>query len=298
MTYPILWQINVITSPEAEPAVSTLLSELFNLPASSYTPAAQPLTTVSVFCTSNPGPQPALANRIANALPDYLPHPSPPCRVSVRKLHSRDWTSFWRRHFRPITIAKTLLVKPSWSTRRPGPGQKSILLDPGLSFGTGHHPTTAFCLRHIVALRPNANHRSLLDLGTGSGILAIAAAKLDYRPIVAIDADPDAVRIAITNAQRNRIQSRLQFRHLDLRHLPLHSRTRFDVVCANLTTDLLLAQSRRIANFLQHHGSLILAGILNSEFRSVQSNFQRLGLTLIAHQSSAEWKSGLFTRTP
>ena len=123
----------------------------------------------------------------------------PTGRLRIRKLDP-DWKESWKRHFKPMEIGDALLIKPSWSKKRARKSQKVIVLDPGLSFGTGQHATTSFCLDEIVRLKRSASSprrlQSFLDIGTGSGILAIAAAKMGYAPIYAIDYDSDAVRIA------------------------------------------------------------------------------------------------------
>jgi SAM-dependent methyltransferase len=122
-----------------------------------------------------------------------------------------------------------------------------VVLDPGLSFGTGQHPTTGFCLRELVRRRESGVEQSFLDLGTGSGILAIAAAKMGYTPVVALDFDPDCVRVAQNNARRNRVADRVTVRRGDVSCLSKHPRPRHDVVCANLVAPLLVKEADRIA---------------------------------------------------
>src|SRR5262249_14591442 len=129
-----------------------------------------------------------------------------PARIRWLPVPLADWRESWKRHFSPRLIGGRLLVRPSWSPSRPGPGQVEIVLDPGLSFGTGQHPTTDYCLSEVVRLRPRGIRRSLWDVGTGSGILAIAAAKLGFGPIEAWDLDPSAVRVAGQNALENRVR--------------------------------------------------------------------------------------------
>jgi ribosomal protein L11 methyltransferase len=296
-----LWHIAVQAAPEHEHALAAILAQLFQLPPSSYTAVSPPSTTVSVYCPKPPGSPTAVAARIRAALAE-VQTPSPakiPCRISVRRLPTRDWTAFWQRHFKPITIGRALLILPPWIRRHADPGQKIVVLNPGLSFGTGHHPTTAFCLRQIARLRPrHPSSRSILDLGCGSGILAIAAAKLGYRPVDAMDSDPVAVRIALGNARRNRVEHRVQIRQQDLRRLTPRPKSRFDVVCANLSADLLLAHSRRIAQQLNPTGNLVLAGILTTEFPSIQRQFETLGLSLRTQQTGVEWHSALFQTVP
>jgi ribosomal protein L11 methyltransferase len=167
-----------------------------------------------------------------------------------------------------------------------------VILDPGLSFGTGHHPTTLFCLQQLARGRRQGARQSLLDMGTGSGILAIAAAKLGYSPVDAFDSDPEAVRVSRQNIKRNRV--RLRLRRADLRRMPLVCRRRYDVVCANLTGDLLLGEAEKIRNRLKPGGRLLVAGILRREFSVVRKNLQRINLTLGQIGVEKDWKSGQF----
>jgi ribosomal protein L11 methyltransferase len=219
----------------------------------------------------------------------------------VRTIRTRDWANSWKRHFKPLDIAGRLLVRPSWSRRRPGPGQVEVVLDPGLSFGTGQHPTTAFCLEQVVRHRPGREPRALLDVGTGSGILAIAAAKLGYAPVEAFDFDPTAVRAAAENVARNGVADRVRLRRRDLTRLPRTSREQFDVVCANLLADLLVRERGRLAARVKPGGILVLAGILAREFPAVRAAYEELGFKKLAGRHINEWESAAFrllTTTP
>jgi ribosomal protein L11 methyltransferase len=217
-------------------------------------------------------------------------------RIRVRRVRHENWAESWKRHFKPLLIGRRLLLKPSWCRRRARAGQRVVILDPGLSFGTGHHPTTGFCLRQVVAIRENEGADSFLDLGTGSGILAIAAAKLGYRRIDAMDHDPAAIRVARENARRNRVESRIGLRVQDLRRLPLRAAEAYDLVCANLTSDLLIEHRRRVAARVRPGGALVLAGILRGEFDSVAAAYAGLGLLPVNRSAEREWTSGRFVR--
>ena len=217
-----------------------------------------------------------------------------PGKVSVRKMRREDWAESWKRHFKPLSIGSALLVKPSWSKRRPHQGQKVVVLDPGLSFGTGQHPTTRFCLEQLAAARKQDTEQSFLDMGTGSGILAIAAAKLGYRPVEAFDFDPDAIRIARANAARNSVSHKIRFKRQGLGRLPLKPHCRFHVICANLIADLLLEEQTRILARLSPGGTLVLAGILRSQFSAVRRAYETAGLRLRKHTAKNEWESGAF----
>lgn len=214
-------------------------------------------------------------------------------RPSFRELRPQDWAESWKRHFKPIAIGKQLLIKPSWSKRKPAKGAQVIILDPGLSFGTGQHPTTRFCLEQLVAARQPEVGQGFLDMGTGTGILAIAAAKLGYKPVVAFDFDPDAVRIATDNARLNHVKS-ISLKQADLTRLPRRTGERFEVICANLTHDLLTGERDRIVGRLKRAGRLLLAGILNHQFANVESAYREVGMVRTAFRTEGEWTSGVF----
>jgi ribosomal protein L11 methyltransferase len=218
-----------------------------------------------------------------------------PGSISLTRIAQSDWAECWKLHFKPVVIGSALLLKPSWSRRRPRKGQAVVILDPGLSFGTGRHPTTAFCLRELVAQRPRAGARSCLDVGTGSGILAIAAAKLGYGPVDAMDCDPECIRIARANARRNRVSARIRFLQQDLTGLPRRSARKYSVICANLVSSLLWAERERILARLNADGVLMVAGILKPEFGQVRTGFESAGLRLVASRTQNEWHSGAFT---
>jgi ribosomal protein L11 methyltransferase len=217
-----------------------------------------------------------------------------PAEIVIAKVKREDWAESWKKYFKTIRIGKKLLIKPSWSEEKGVNGQAVVELDPGLSFGTGQHPTTAYCLKQIVrAKKPGA---SLLDIGCGSGILAISAAKLGYAPVEAFDFDPVAVRVAQANMRRNGVERKIKCERHDLTKLPAKATKKFDVVCANLVADLLVNEANRILNRLVEDGRLVVAGILASQFSEVQEAYEGKGLRLLDTKTEREWQSGLFSR--
>ncbi len=215
-------------------------------------------------------------------------------RVTIRPLRAKSWADSWKHHFKPINVGGVLLVKPDWMRDKPRPGQHVILLNPGLSFGTGHHPTTLFCLERLIACRKTGQNQSFLDVGTGSGILAIAAAKLGYATVEAFDYDPVAVRVARENLRRNRVDDRVRAWRQDLVKLRGKARPRRDVICANLVYDLLATEASTIGGWLKPGGRLIVAGILERQFDSIVTILCRFGLTLVARKTEGTWQSGEF----
>jgi ribosomal protein L11 methyltransferase len=217
-------------------------------------------------------------------------------KVRLRRMPAEEWANSWKRHFKPIEIGSSLLIRPSWSRRAPRKGAVTVQIDPGLSFGTGQHPTTAFCLRQLVVRRRRESEQSVLDAGTGSGILAIAAAKLGYSPIDALDSDPNAIQIARANARQNGVSRRIRFLQQEINGLPRRGARRYALVCANLVADLLINERDRLLLRLEPDGVLVIAGVLDREFSLVQSAYERAGLKLIASRKEREWRSGAFER--
>ncbi len=295
-----LWRVSVTTSLEAEDAVAELLGSLFDAAAATYFNLETGISTVSIFLDQKPEARKFKA-KIAVGLKNIsrcglkLGSGS----IEIARVKREDWAESWKRHFHPLEIGAELLIKPSWIKQRPKKNQAVVILDPGLSFGTGQHPTTSFCLSEIVkAAREDARPtktKSFLDIGTGSGILAIAAAKLGYAPVHAFDFDPESVRVARDNARKNRVADKIKLTRGDITKLPMKPARQFDLVCANLISNLLIAERRRIVNRLKPGGTLVLAGILAVEFGVVQSAFEKLGLKLTAKRVENEWGSGAFS---
>ena len=215
-------------------------------------------------------------------------------RISLRQVRAEDWAESWKRHFKPIQIGSALLIRPSWSKRKTIKGRAEVVLDPGLSFGTGQHPTTAFCLDQLVKQKRRNQEQSFLDIGTGSGILAISAAKLGYRPVDAIDFDPDAMRIARNNARKNRVVQQIRFVQQDVSNMRKRSSNKYSFICANLISTLLLSERNRILARLESRGVIVLAGILRTEFETVKRHYERAGMKLLRARSAKEWRSGAF----
>lgn len=307
-----LWRISIHTTLEAEDAVAELLSATFSQPASSHFNVEKQVSVVSVF-----SPAQIISAREARDEVSAGLKRIKNCglnigsgRIKTARVRREDWSESWKRHFKPVAIGWALLIKPSWVRCPPRKDQAVVILDPGLSFGTGQHATTAFCLHQIVAAvrdrrsqrrQPAAAAKSFLDVGTGSGILAIAAAKLGYQPVRALDFDPEAVRVARVNAGVNQTGQQIKIMHGDVAALPLHPARKYDLVCANLISTLLIAERRRIIAQMNRDGILVLAGILRSEFKEVRKAFENSGLKLVRCKIGKEWRSGSFcfkTRRP
>lgn len=296
-----LWKVSLVTSAEAEDAVQDCLAEVLKQPAWSYTDARTHRTTVSAYLLKRSDiarfwrkQRVELLTRLQQIKAFGLPMGR--TAIQVETVRRENWAESWRRHFKPLGIAGKLLIKPSWSGRQPKRGQAVVVMDPGLSFGTGQHPTTRFCLEEVVAARRAASRQTFLDVGTGSGILAIAAAKLGYAPVEAVDCDVEAVKTARRNVRRNGVADQIRLRRLDLRDIGENSNGRWHVVCANLVFDVLLAERARVAELLALEGRLVLAGTLRRQFQRLRQAYGSSGLKLIRHHAEGEWDSGVFVR--
>src|SRR5207245_5440230 len=173
---------------------------------------------------------------------------------SVVALASQDWADSWRAHFRPLPVGKRLLIAPPWDRPRAN-GRVVITIEPGRAFGTGQHPSTLGCLERLESLLAGVVPSRLIDLGTGSGVLAIAAARLGVGRVLAVDDDPDAVACAMANAARHRLCDRVRCIPggacaLDELGPPL--------LVANLLTAAHLRLAPRYARYLAPGGALLL----------------------------------------
>ena len=294
-----LWQVCVTTTAEAEEATIEALAEEFGGPASCYADFETHVAQVSAYLETKPANLDDVLKSVRAKL-----HAAKlgglnigAGKVEFREMKRENWAESWKRHFKPLAIGGALLLKPSWSRWKPKPGQRVIVLDPGLSFGTGHHATTSFCLREVVRFCARGGG-SFLDIGTGSGILAIAAAKLGAQPIEAFDFDPESVRVARENARRNRVEHKLTLAQQDVTKIPRKPLRRFGLVCANLISNLLVAERDRIISRVKPTGTLVLAGILETEFELVRKSFEVGGLKLVRRRDEKEWASGAFAAQP
>jgi ribosomal protein L11 methyltransferase len=205
--------------------------------------------------------------------------PSPAIRVEP----TQDWADNWKAHFPPLEIGKRLWVHPPWVVNVPR-SRIAVVIDPGMAFGTGHHASTRGCLVYLDRLvRPDATQR-VLDIGTGSGVLAIAAAKLGAARVWAVDTDLDACRIAAANANANGVGARVHVRS-DVAAVD----GTFDLVVANLFAGQLIEMARLIYARLARGGTAIGAGILAAEAKSVREAWQVAGLIAGDQLEESEW---------
>jgi ribosomal protein L11 methyltransferase len=205
----------------------------------------------------------------------------------TRVVHEADWAEAWKAHFPVLRVARRLVIRPTWRRHRRAPGDVVLALDPGMAFGTGLHPTTRLCLAGIEALadRGVLEGAKVLDVGCGSGILAIAALKLGAASVLGVDTDPIAAEATTENARRNGLARRTRAR---VGSLP-SGEPGHDVVLANLIASVLIALAGPLCEELRPGGVLLASGIFVDREPEVRAALERAGLGITGRSSEGEW---------
>ncbi len=205
----------------------------------------------------------------------------------TRVVHEDDWAEAWKAHFPVLRVGRRLVIKPTWRRHRATDDDVVLALDPGMAFGTGLHPTTRLCLAALEQLADGGSVAGarVLDVGCGSGILSIAAARLGAAAVLGVDTDPIAVDATIANARRNRVSG------LVVAHggsLPSGDAA-FDVVLANLIASVLIDLAPSLAAELRRGGSLLASGIYVDREGDVRAAFLEAGLEVEERTAEGDW---------
>lgn len=205
--------------------------------------------------------------------------------LRVRPVEDRDWTEAWKTDFIPQHIGRLVIV-PSWLEPPGGADETVVRLDPGMAFGTGLHPTTRACLSLLQEVQPMPGR--VLDVGSGSGILGIAALALGAGTVDALDTDPEAVAATATNAAANGFGERLSVRHGSLGEATPQP---YPLVLANLVAAVLIELAPRLASHLPLGGTLLASGIIAERGPEVEAALAAAGLTCAERRIDGEWVS-------
>ncbi|MEG0391470.1 MAG: 50S ribosomal protein L11 methyltransferase, partial [Anaerovoracaceae bacterium] len=207
-------------------------------------------------------------------------------KIEEKVLDDQDWMNSYKEHFKALYLTEDLLVRPSWETGDSAPGVKVMELDPGMAFGTGTHETTAMCAKLMA--KAGCQGKTVLDVGTGSGILAIAAALLGSSTVLGVDIDPLAVEIAKENVEINHCQDKVEIAFGDLtKGIEFEG----DIVVANLMAELVVMLTAHVKQHMKKGGIYISSGILTEKKPMVLEAIQEAGLTVVEVMDEWEWSA-------
>lgn len=211
-------------------------------------------------------------------------HAFPGVEIIAKPIQQQDWSVSWREFFGVVDTGGRVIVVPTWIQHEAAPGQMVIRLDPGQAFGTGHHETTRLCMRALEdAVTPGC---SVLDVGTGSGILAIGAVLLGAGPVLGIDVDPIATRVAMENLTENGMAGRIE---VLTGVLAADHAAQYDVVVANINRDANLGLADTFAHVVKAGGVLLLSGILAEDAAKVRAAMEAKGFVLAQMRHERDW---------
>ncbi|MDE7348310.1 MAG: 50S ribosomal protein L11 methyltransferase [Clostridia bacterium] len=203
--------------------------------------------------------------------------------ISKTVVDDNDWVESWKENYKPIHAGRVTIV-PEWIDYAPQEGEYIVKIDPGMAFGTGEHESTKMCLELLQAL--GVEDKSVIDIGTGSGILALASAKLGAKFVEAYDIDDNAVKSAKSNAALNGLTDKLK---VDNANLLDKTSGKFDIVLANITADVLITLSATLGDYMKKDGVIIISGIILKREDDVKTAFVNAGFEMLERMNMGEW---------
>lgn len=210
--------------------------------------------------------------------------------ISKTLVDDEDWVNNWKQYYKPIQEGRVTIV-PEWIDYEAKEGEYIVKIDPGMAFGTGEHESTKMCLMLLQAL--GVEDKSVIDVGTGSGILALASAKLGAKFVEAYDIDDNAVKSAKENCVLNNLQDKIYVANANL----LDKTTgKFDIVLANITADVLIMLSNSLGDYLKKDGIVIISGIILKREDDVKKAFEDNGFKVLQRINMGEWVAFKLTK--
>ncbi len=225
----------------------------------------------------------------ALSLPDNAPYYG---RITTEQVADEDWVNNWKQYYRPLRIGEHVIIKPTWENAEISKGDIVVELDPGMAFGTGSHASTAMCLEYLEKIiRPGDR---VLDIGTGSGILAIAALKMGASSADAVDIDPMAVKIAKDNAAQNGFREPV----FTVKEGDLADRIteQYDVVIANIVADIIVELTKTVGRYIKEDGRFITSGIIDFKATRVKEALAEAKLSIVDEKKREDWNAFLCRR--
>jgi len=203
--------------------------------------------------------------------------------VTYHKVNEDDWANNWKQYYKPTKVGENIVVKPTWEDYEEKPGEVVVELDPGMAFGTGTHETTRMCIKALE--KKVKKDTTVFDIGTGSGILSIAAAKLGAKHVVGVDLDPVAVESAKKNLEFNKVNN-IEILYGDLMEVV---EGKANIVVANILADIIMFLSEGVRAFIEDEGYFIASGILNTQRDKVADKLKALDFIIEEVMEDGEW---------
>ena len=206
--------------------------------------------------------------------------------VSLSNVNESDWANEWKKYYKPTKVGKKIVVKPSWEEYEKQEGDLIIELDPGMAFGTGTHETTSMCIRELENYVDET--KTVFDIGCGSGILAIAAAQLGAKEVVAGDLDEVAVKVSKENCKINNVSDKVVVKHGSLFEVV---DSKADVIVANIIADIIKILAKDVSKFLKDDGVFISSGIILAKIDEVCEALEENGFEIVKVERLGEWSA-------
>ena len=206
-------------------------------------------------------------------------------KVTISEVHEEEWATAWKKYYKPVKISSKFTIVPTWEDYQPVQSDELIIeLDPGMAFGTGTHPTTVLSIQALEQIVKPGDF--VYDVGTGSGVLSIAAALLGAEKVMALDLDEVAVRSAIANIQLNKVESEITVKQNNL----LNGMTeQADVIVGNLLAEIIVRFVDDAHQLLKQDGYFITSGIINQKRLEVETSLQSAGFTIVETLLMEDW---------
>lgn len=206
--------------------------------------------------------------------------------VELSQVDEEDWANEWKNYYKPTKIGEKIVVKPTWEEYEANDTDLIIELDPGMAFGTGTHETTSMCIRELEKyVKPESK---VFDIGCGSGILGIAAAKLGAKEVLAVDLDEVAVKVSKENIELNKVEANVTALHGNLMEVV---KDKADIVVANIIADIIKLLAKDIKNFMKDDAVFISSGIIHAKVDEVKEALVENGLEIVHVESLGEWNA-------
>lgn len=206
--------------------------------------------------------------------------------VELSQVDEEDWANEWKNYYKPTKVGKNVVVKPTWEEYEEQSGDLIIELDPGMAFGIGTHETTTMCIQQLENYVKKDS--KVFDIGCGSGILAIAAAKLGAKEVVAVDLDEVAVKVSKENIELNKVEDKVTALHGNLTEV---INDKADIVVANIIADIIKILAKDVSNFMKEDAVFISSGIIHAKVDEVKESLIKNGFEIVEVQTLGEWNA-------